>query len=116
MAEASTAVGRERFDNRTQFFLARWDQVRKLGTTGNSAAAERICQELLGYPELGTSSENLFLASLQGLRGILTEQVLPFELRRIFTLQMETTTSCKHPQISSEAVANQRLEITPKRL
>jgi hypothetical protein len=51
-AGASTVDRRERFDNRTRFFLARWDEVKRLGTGGDAAGAERICQELLQYPEL----------------------------------------------------------------
>ena len=64
MAEPAetSAVERRRahFDNRTRFFLARWDEVRRLALGGDSAGAERICQEPLQHPELGT---NFFLAS-----------------------------------------------------
>ena len=57
MAEPAetSAVERRRahFDNRTRFFLARWDEVKRLGTAGDFDGAERICRELLDYPELG---------------------------------------------------------------
>ncbi len=50
--ESTVDRRRARFDNVTNFFLARWDEVRRFGRSGNTAAAERICHELLSYPEL----------------------------------------------------------------
>jgi len=63
MAESTGASvdRRERFDNKTRFFLARWDEVKRLGKAGDADGAERICQELLGFAELGESSENFLL-------------------------------------------------------